>query len=103
MKMSKYFKVNLDIGHFTAADFDPVAYIREHHADITNIHVKDRKKSQGDNTPWGQGDTPIREVLQLIKRNKWPIPADIEYEYKGTGTPIDEVKRCYEHVRQALA
>ena len=103
MKMSKYFKVNLDIGHFTAAGFDPVAYLREHHADVTNIHVKDRKKSQGDNTPWGQGDTPIREVLQLIKRSGWPIPADIEYEYKGTGTPVEEVKRCHEYVRQALA
>jgi sugar phosphate isomerase/epimerase len=103
MKMSKSFKVNLDIGHFTAAGFDPVAYLREHHADITNIHVKDRKKNQGENTPWGQGDTPIREVLQLIKRNNWPIPADIEYEYKGTGSPVDEVKRCYDYVRQALA
>src|SRR5205823_3807050 len=49
MKMSKYFKVNLDIGHFTSADFDPVSYIREHHADITNLHLKDRKKHQGDN------------------------------------------------------
>lgn len=103
LKMSKYFKINLDIGHFTAANFDPVAYLREHHADITNIHVKDRKRNQGDNTPWGTGDTPIREVLQLIKGNNWPIPADIEYEYKGTGTPIEEVKRCYEYVRQALA
>jgi sugar phosphate isomerase/epimerase len=103
MKMSKYFKVNLDIGHFTAAGFDPEAYLREHHADITNIHVKDRRRSQGENTPWGEGDTPIREVLQLIKRSNWPIPADIEYEYKGTGTPIEEVKRCYEYVRHALA
>jgi sugar phosphate isomerase/epimerase len=103
LKMSKYFKVNLDIGHFVAGGFDPVAYLREHHADITNIHVKDRKKNQGDNTPWGQGDTPIREVLQLIKANKWPIPAEIEYEYKGTGTPAEEVKRCYDYVRQALA
>ena len=103
LKMSKYFKVNLDIGHFTAGGFDPVAYLREHHADVTNIHVKDRKKNQGENTPWGQGDTPIREVLQLIKANKWPIPAGIEYEYKGTGTPVEEVKRCYDYVRQALA
>ena len=83
MKMSKYFKVNLDIGHFTAANYDAVAYIREHHADITNLHLKDRKKNQGDNLPWGQGETPIREVLQLLKKEQWPIPADIEYEYRG--------------------
>jgi sugar phosphate isomerase/epimerase len=59
MKMSKLFKVNLDIGHFTAANFDAVDYIRQHHADITNLHLKDRKKNQGDNVPWGQGDTPF--------------------------------------------
>lgn len=103
LKMSKYFKVNLDIGHFTAANFDALAYLREHHADITNLHIKDRKKNQGDNTPWGEGDTPIREVLQLVEMNKWPIPADIEYEYKGAGTPVEEVKKCYAYARQALA
>jgi len=102
MKMSKYLKVNLDIGHFVSADYDPVAYIREHHADITNLHIKDRKKSQGDNTPWGEGDTPIREVLQLVEKNRWPIPAFIEYEYKGAG-PVEEVKKCYAYARQALA
>ena len=95
MKMSKYLKVNLDIGHFVSADFDPVAYIREHHADITNLHLKDRKKHQG--------DTPIKEVLQLLKKEKWPIPADIEYEYRGTGTSPQEVKKCVEFAKQALA
>src|SRR5712691_1823747 len=103
MKMSKYFKVNLDIGHFAAADFDPVAYIKEHHADISNLHLKDRKKHQGDNTPWGQGETPIREVLQLLKKERWPIPAYIEYEYRGQGTPVDEVKKCFEFEKRALA
>ena len=103
MKMSKYFKVNLDIGHFTAANFDAVAYIKEHHANITNLHLKDRKKNQGDNTPWGQGDTPIREVLQLLKRERWPIRAYIEYEYHGAGTPVEEVKKCYDFAKQALA
>jgi sugar phosphate isomerase/epimerase len=103
MKMSKFLKVNLDIGHFVSADFDPVAYIREHHADITNLHIKDRKKHQGDNTPWGQGDTPIKEVLQLLKKERWPIPADIEYEYRGAGTPPQEVKKCFEFAKQALA
>jgi len=103
MAMSKYFKINLDIGHFTAADFDAVAFIREHHADITNLHLKDRRKSQGDNVPWGQGDTPIREVLQLLATERWPIRAFIEYEYDGAGTPTDEVKKCFEFVKQALA
>ncbi len=103
MKMSQYFKVNLDIGHFTAADLDALEYIRAHHDRITNLHLKDRKKNQGDNTPWGQGDAPIREVLQLLKREKWPIRAYVEYEYLGTGTPVDEVRKCLEYARQALA
>ena len=101
-KLSKYFRINLDIGHFTAANYDPIAYIREHHADITNLHLKDRKKNQGDNVPWGQGDTPIKEVLQLLKREKWPIPADIEYEYRGQGTPVEEVAKCVAFAKQAL-
>jgi sugar phosphate isomerase/epimerase len=103
MKLSKYFKVNLDIGHFTAANFDAMAYIREHHANITNLHLKDRKKNQGDNTPWGQGETPIREVLQLLKKERWPIRAYVEYEYKGAETPVDEVKKCLAFAKDALA
>jgi len=103
MKMSKLFKVNLDIGHFTAGNFDAIAYLREHHADITNLHLKDRKKNQGDNVPWGQGDTPIKEVLQLLKKERWPIRAYIEYEYRGQGSPVDEVRKCYEYAKQALA
>jgi sugar phosphate isomerase/epimerase len=103
LKMSKHFRINLDIGHFTAANFDAVAYIREEHQNITNLHLKDRKKNQGDNVPWGQGDTPLRQVLQLLKRERWPIRAYIEYEYRGAGTPVDEVTRCYEFAKQALA
>jgi sugar phosphate isomerase/epimerase len=103
MKMSRYYKVNLDIGHFTAADFDAVAYIREHHADITNLHLKDRKKHEGDNVPWGEGETPIRAVLLTLKQEKWPIPAYVEYEYRGTGTPTEEVKKCFQYAKQILS
>jgi sugar phosphate isomerase/epimerase len=103
MALSKYFKVNLDIGHFTAANYDPVAYLREHHADITNLHLKDRKRDQGDNTPWGTGDTKIKEVLALLKREKWPIRAYIEYEYRGAANAIDEVRTCFDFAKQALS
>jgi sugar phosphate isomerase/epimerase len=102
-KLSKYFKVNLDIGHFTAANYDAVAYLKEHHENITNLHLKDRKKNQGDNTPWGTGDTPIREVLQLLKREKWPIRSYVEYEYRGAAGAVSEVKACFDYAKQALA
>jgi sugar phosphate isomerase/epimerase len=103
MQMSKYFKVNLDIGHFSAAGFDPVAYIEQNHANITHLHIKDRKKNDGPNEPFGEGDTPIKPVLLLLKAKQYPIPALIEYEYRGTGTSTEEVKKCMDYMRAALA
>ena len=102
LAMSKYFAVNLDIGHFFAAGFDPIPYIEKNHARISNLHIKDRKKDNGPNTPWGQGDTPIKPVLQLLKLKKWNIPANIEYEYRGEDA-IAEVKKCLQFCKDALA
>jgi sugar phosphate isomerase/epimerase len=101
--MGKYMGINLDIGHFTAANYDPVAFIKENHAKITNLHLKDRKKNHGANLPWGEGDTPIKAVLQLLKTEKYPIPANVEYEYKGKDDPVTEVARCVEYAKEALA
>ena len=101
MELSKNFWVNLDIGHFFAAGYDPVAYIKEHHDRISNLHIKDRKKDHGENTPWGEGDTPIKEVLHLLKSTKYDIPADIEYEYRGED-PVVEVRKCFQYCKDAL-
>ncbi len=103
LKMSKEYRINLDIGHFTAANFDAVDYMKKHHDQIVVLHIKDRKKARGPNTPWGQGDTPIKEVLQLLKREKWPIRAMVEYEYRGTSDSVTEVKKCVEYCKEALA
>lgn len=102
LAMSKYFAVNLDIGHFFAAGFDPIAYIEQNHKRISNIHLKDRKKNDGPNTPWGQGDTPIKAVLQLLQRKRYNIPANIEYEYQGADA-IAEVRKCFQYCKDALA
>jgi sugar phosphate isomerase/epimerase len=104
MKMSKYFKINLDIGHFTAAGFDAVPFIQEHHADITNLHIKDMKRNVPESyVPWGTGDAPIRDVLQLLKRERWPIRAYLEYEYAGASSPVEETTRCFAYMKRALA
>lgn len=102
LAMSKYFAINLDIGHFVAANFDPLEYIQKHHARITNLHLKDRKKDNGANLPWGEGDTPIKAVLQLLKTKKYDIPANIEYEYRGADA-VAEVRKCFQFIKDALA
>jgi sugar phosphate isomerase/epimerase len=96
--------INLDSGHFVAAGFDPVRFLAHHHDKIVSLHIKDRKskKNGGAIVPFGTGDTPIRELLQMLKKNRWPIPALIEYEYEGKDT-ITEVRRCYDYCREALA
>jgi sugar phosphate isomerase/epimerase len=95
--------INLDIGHFTAANFDAVDYLQKHHEKIVTLHIKDRKKNQGANLPFGEGDTPIKPVLQLLRANKgWNIPAMIEYEYKG-GDTVSAVRQCFEYCKQQLA
>ena len=100
MAMSKYHSVNLDIGHFTAADFDAIAFLKEHHARITNLHIKDRKKNHGPNVPWGTGDTPIKDILLLLKKEKWDIPANIEFEYPGDA--VTEVTKCLQFCKDTL-
>jgi len=61
---SKYIAIHLDIGHFTATGGDVVEFLAKNHRKILTLHLKDRKKNQGPNMPFGEGDTPIREVLQ---------------------------------------
>lgn len=106
MAYGKYNGVNLDIGHFTAAGYDAVPFIRQYHAKITNLHVKDRKKNHGPNVAvWGTGDTPIRQVMQLMKAEKYPFPANLELEYpipEGSNI-ILEAKKCLAYVKSCLA
>ena len=106
MAYGGYNGINLDIGHFTAANYDAVAFIKQHHDRITNLHLKDRKKDHGPNVAvWGTGDTPMKAVLQLLKTEKYPIPANMELEYpipEGSDI-VAEAKKCFAYVKSCLA
>ncbi len=108
--LARYNGANLDIGHFVAGgNGSPVAFIKQHHARITHIHVKDRKwdpaTKAGPNMPFGEGDTPIKEALRLIRDNKWNIQATIEFEYKvpPDSDRMKELARAVKYCRDALA
>ena len=83
LAMSPLYRVNLDVAHYAAAGFDAVAYLREHHDVITNVHVHDRKANAGASVPFGEGVAPTREVLTMIRDNGWKIPVFYELEYVG--------------------
>lgn len=100
--MSRYIAINLDIGHFTAANFDAVDFLSRNARNIVTLHLKDRKRDQGANLPFGQGDTPIKAVLETLRTRKFDIPANIEYEYKGEDT-VAEVRKCFEYCKAQLA
>lgn len=108
MSQSPYNGINIDMGHYTAAgNKDQLEFVKKNHARITSMHLKDRKypENGGENMPWGQGNTPIKELLQLMKREHYKFPATIELEYAppaGSNSEA-EVQKCLAYCKAALS
>lgn len=105
MSYSKYNGINVDIGHFIAGNnTSPIPFMKKYADRITHIHLKDRKLNNGPNAIWGHGDTPIKEVLQLMKKEKYPFQATIEFEYnppEGSDV-LKEIGKCVQYCKAAL-
>lgn len=102
----EYLGINLDVGHYLAGTNEcPIKQIEKHRDRILSLHIKDRKKDNGSNMPFGEGDTPVVEILQFMKKNKVTFPADIELEYKvpEDSDAVKEVAKCVEFCKKALA
>jgi sugar phosphate isomerase/epimerase len=96
-----YTQMTLDIGHFVASNSDPVACLEKHHKEIVNLHIKDRKKNGGANLPFGQGDTPIKEILGMDRDRKYNIPVHVEWEV-ASDDRVQKVKDCFEYCKNTL-
>ena len=104
---AKYNGANIDIGHWTATHNEsPLPFIARHAERIPHIHVKDRQfgKNGGENKPFGEGDTPVRETLQAIRDKKWAIRPIIEFEYRVPegSTRAAEIKKALAYCQAAL-
>ena len=101
-----YIGFNLDVGHYVAGSkgLSPIPVIEKYHQRILSLHLKDRT-ADGGNVEWGKGGTPIGEILNLIRKEKWTFPADIELEYKipEGSDAVKEVTKCVQFCRAALA
>jgi sugar phosphate isomerase/epimerase len=101
--------LNFDVGHyFGATGKHPNEVIERLHSRIFSIHLKDKTGKDASpantNMPWGEGDTPIDEILKLIQKNKWPIYCDIELEYPvpESSNAQKEIIKCVEYCRNIL-
>ena len=112
LEQSKYNSMNLDCGHYIAAGGNNtketlLALIEAKHDRISSIHLKDRtnKEHGSKNLAWGTGDTPIVEILQLMKKKKYKFPATIELEYEvpADSDAVKEVAKCVEYAKKALS
>jgi len=105
---SDYTALNFDVGHYFAVNGEsPVPLVEKYSGRIASLHLKDRqsKEDGGRNMPWGQGGTPLAEVLQLMKAKGYKFPASIEYEYETPegSNVLAEIKKCREYCENALA
>lgn len=106
---SKGNMANVDFGHWVAAPNPggtPAQFLEKYHDRIASFHLKDRTKPEhcALNLPWGKGETPITEILQLVKTRRWRMPASIELEYEipSGSDAVAEVRRCLDYCRGAL-
>lgn len=107
LAQSPYNGINFDVGHYAAATNEsPIPFIKEHHDRITCLHLKDRRFriNGGRNMPWGQGESSLKDILQLLKTEQYPFPAGIELEYRipQGSTATAEIAKCLQFCKEAL-
>jgi len=107
--ISKGNMANVDFGHWVAAGNvggTPMQFLQKYHDRISSFHLKDRTTPEhcSLNLAWGTGETPIKDILQMVSKNKWKIPASIELEYQipDGSDAVKETKKCVEFCRNAL-
>jgi sugar phosphate isomerase/epimerase len=99
---SEYLGINLDVGHFSASGHDPVAYFREHHDRVFSLHVKDRDRDAMHTfRPFGEGATPIAEVLRLARQLRFRYAANIEWELDEKD-PTAGVRHSFQYIKRIL-
>ncbi len=107
---SKANMANVDFGHYVAGGNKGGAalqFLERFHDRIASFHLKDRTTPEhGEkNLPWGTGETPLKGILQMVKKNRWTMPATIELEYEipDGSDAVKEVAKCFQFCRDALA
>jgi len=103
--------INFDAGHYLAAGGKNtipalLAFIEKNHKRRSSMHLKDRTTPEqgAGNLPWGTGDTPMKEIFQLMKdkKMKFPVSVELEYAVPEGSDAIKEVVKCVSHAKKMI-
>ena len=102
LALSPHFKAILDVRHFTAGNGDCVGFLERHHDRMCSVHLGDRRRNNGRSAPFGEGDSPLIEILQLLRENQWPLITLLEFEHGTLRTGVEEVKLMFDYCKRAI-
>ena len=102
--------LNFDAGHFFGSTGrNPCELLDKYGDRVKSIHLKDKtgpnnQYAANANQVWGQGETPLEELLLKVKNEKLPLWCDIELEYPIApwSNAVAEVLTCINFCRQIL-
>jgi hypothetical protein len=100
LTLSKNYWMSFDIGDATGGGYAALPFVEAHHDRIVLMYLKDRRKDRT-SVPFGEGDTPVAEVLRLARDRKYQWRCFVDCDYKTADRPGD-VKRSYEYAKNAL-
>lgn len=108
-------RLNWDCGHYYGYGFedstglDLIQFLDRYNEKIFTIHLKDKNSPTNETEPganqvWGQGETPLRQLLQHVRDNYPDKYLDIELEYQIApwSDAVKETAKCIRHAREIL-
>jgi sugar phosphate isomerase/epimerase len=91
------FGVNPDLGGRANWGPDPLAFLREMKSRLTTLHTHD-------SVPFGQGQAPVKEILLMMKKEKFNFVPIIERIYRLTPEMdnVAELRKLVEYCKGVL-
>jgi sugar phosphate isomerase/epimerase len=103
---SPFIGADVDLGQWLVAGAgSPLAFLTTHADRIAMVRLTDRQTSDGALTWFGEGEAPIREVLQAMRTHAWSFPAIVEigYDLASDADQMTEVARALALCRTGTA
>lgn len=90
-----------DIGHWKRTGNEPVATLKRFEGKLKVVHLKDLSTTLEDTT-WGTGVLPVKEVLEELKRQNFDGLISIEYE-NFSDSQVEDIRKSLEYYNTQLS